>query len=148
MNETNILSLQNILMDKLLSLKEMSELTKEQSSAIKDEEIETLDRLIDKKSNLIAKIDLLDLEFSETVGDKNIEHKTLAEIKSQIKKTLKEIKTLDDENNKKLNIAIADMKINLKEVRQGQRAMKNYGNADPYKSFVSQGGTLFIDQDS
>lgn len=148
MEKRSILSLQNILMEKLLYLKDMLELTKAQSETIENEEIEVLDNLIDKKSALISKIDLLDCKFKDSKGEVSLEDKTLLEIKSQIEKVLIEIKTVDDENNKNLSIAMAEMKLNLKDIRQGQRAMKNYGNSDPYQSFVSQGGTLFIDQDS
>lgn len=148
MVEVSNLTLQNLLMNKLLSLKEMLEFTKEQSRAIKQEEIEAFDSLIDKKEDLIKKIDQIDSEFEQTKEINNIDDKNITEIKLQIKKVLKEIKTIDDENNRNLVIVIADMKLNIKDVRQGQRAMKNYDNSDPYKSFASLGGTLFIDQDS
>lgn len=148
MNNKITLRLQEILKDKLSGLSEMLRLTKEQSIAIKDEEIEVLDSLIDNKNNLISKINLLDSEFKNALEDNHIEENILRDIKTQINETLKEIKEIDDENSRNLASAINDMKLNLKEVRCGQRAMKNYGNSDPYQSFVSQGGTLFIDQDS
>ena len=148
MTPLNILSLNNLLEDKLSCLMKMLRLTQSQSTSIRDDEIENLESLIDKKSELIDKIDALDYKFKDELGDNKIEDATLLSSLAEIESILKKIKQIDDKNNEDLSNALSDMKGNLKDVRQGQRAMKNYGNSAPYQSFASLGGTLFIDQDS
>lgn len=148
MTPLNILSLNNLLEDKLSCLMKMLRLTQSQLTSIRDDEIENLESLLDKKSELIDEIDALDYKFKDELGDNKIEDATLLSSLAEIESILKEIKQIDDKNNEDLSNALSDMKGNLKDVRQGQRAMKNYGNSDPYQSFASLGGTLFIDQDS
>ena len=148
MNESNVLSLVSLLEDKKICLIEIFKITRSQSTAIKEEEIEKIEILLDKKSSMIEEINVLDSKIKDIIGDNKIEDKTLLSSVAEIKEILKEIKQIDDKNNENLSTAVSEMKLNLKEVRCGQRAMKNYGNSDPYQSFASLGGTLFIDQDS
>ncbi len=148
MKDLSDLNLNNLLEDKKTFLLEILNLTKSQTIAIKQEKIEELESILDKKSIIIEKIDDLDYKFKDCLGDNKIEDKVLLSSIDEIKIILIDIKEIDDKNNENLSYAMANMKEDLKDVRQGQRAMKNYGNADPYQSFASLGGTLFIDQDS
>lgn len=134
--------------EKKVLLEQMLSLTAKQTNAIRDENFEDLEKILDEKDFLIKKIDDIDLKFKNYKSKKQIEDQELLNVLSQIDKVLCKIKTLDDVNNKKLSDAMAEMKGNLKEVRQGKRAMNNYSNSDPYQAFAAQGGTLFIDQDS
>ena len=148
MKDLSDLNLNNLLEDKKTFLLEILNLTKSQTIAIKQEKIEELESILDKKSIIIEKIDDLDYKFKDCLGDNKIEDKVLLSSIDEIKIILIDIKEIDDKNNENLSYAMPNMKEDLKDVRQGQRAMKNYGNADPYQSFASLGGTLFIDQDS
>lgn len=148
MEENVLITLMNLASEKKEYLDEMLILSQSQLQAIKEEEFEMLADILDKKDSLIDNINKVDLKYKEYKGESSIEDKPLLEILSQMNEVLSKIKIIDDDNNKKLQSSINDMKINLKDVRQGKRAMNKYGDADPYKAFASQGGTLFIDQDS
>ncbi|AFS77338.1 flagella synthesis protein FlgN [Gottschalkia acidurici 9a] len=147
--EKNILNELMMLVDKKLNyLEEILSITSQQKQAITDEDVERLSSLLDKKDILIRNIDEIDSIYKEKSLNKLLEDDILTEKLKIIQALLNNIKLVDDENNKNLNRAIEDMGGKLKEVRQGQRAMKGYSNSDPYASFTAQGGTLFIDQDS
>lgn len=148
MSDSESLDLNALLKDKKKLLIEMLNLTQSQSIAIDEEKIEQLELLLDKKSSIMGEIDDLNSKFKDALGNDEIEDKTLLSSISEIKKILKEIKQIDDKNNENLSSAVSEMKGNLKDVRCGKRAMNSYGNSDPYKSFASLGGTLFIDQES
>ena len=91
MTPLNILSLNDLLEDKLSCLIKMLKITESQSTAIKEEEIERIERLLDKKSSMIEEINVLDSKIKDIIGDKKIEDKTLlssvAEINSKRDKT-------------------------------------------------------------
>lgn len=133
---------------KKVLLEEILSLTEEQINAIKDEKFEKLERLLDEKDLLIEKINDVDLKFRKLKSEEPIENQGLLSILLQIQEVLGQIKTLDDTNNEELSKSMIGIQEGLKEVRQGKRAMNNYSNSDPYHAFASQGGTLFIDQDS
>lgn len=148
MEEKLLVSLVKLLQDKKICLDDMLVLSERETDAIVNREEIELTSILDKKDYLIDKIDVIDLDFKNTVNKQLLEDEKLSSVLSEINVLLNEIKSIDDENNKKLQVAIDEMKLNLKDVRKGKRAMSNYSNSDPYQSFASQGGTLFIDQDS
>ena len=129
-------------------LKEMLLLTNKQTEVIKSEEFMNIEEILDDKDKIIDKINEIDLKTKDLKLDSNMEDKEILNILSDIKNILNQIKTLDDENNKTLSKAMNDMQGEIKGAREGMKAMKNYGNSDPYQAFTSQGNSLFIDQDS
>ena len=125
-------------------LNEMLLITENQAKITKEEEFEEIEKILDKKDLIIDKINDIDLKLSGS----NLEDEKLSDLNSQIKDILNKIKILDDANNKFLSKVTSKIGESLKEVRESKRAMNKYGNSDPYQAFASQGGTLFIDQDS
>lgn len=148
MGEIEMTELIGLTKEKKELLEEMLCLSEEQRKIIKNEAFEKLEDVLDKKDKIIEKINEIDSKFNKLNNNSEIKDKDLLNLLSHIKDILNDIKTLDDENNKELSEAMSDMTHEIKDMRQGVRAMQNYGNADPYQSFASQGGTLFIDQDS
>lgn len=138
----------SLMKEKKELLNEMLLLTEDQSRFIKDEDVKELEVVLVKKDLVIDKINEIDSKLRSFKFKEEIDDKVLSDELLKINEILQKIKTLDDENNKNLSKAMTDMKDGLKEVRQGMRAMQNYSNSDPYHAFASQGGTLFIDQDS
>lgn len=138
----------SLMKEKKELLNEMLLLTEDQSRFIKDEDVKELEVVLVKKDLVIDKINEIDSKLRSFKFKEDIDNRILSDELLKINEILQKIKTLDDENNKNLSKAMTDMKDGLKEVRQGMRAMQNYSNSDPYHAFASQGGTLFIDQDS
>lgn len=134
--------------DKKELLDHMYELSREQANLITEEKFEKLEDILDKKDNLIEEINKVDLKVKESSPQEQLDDKDLNDLQTSIKKLLSQIKSLDDQNNKRLEEAMSKMKCDIKDMRQGVRAMQNYSNNDPYESFSALGGTLFIDQDS
>lgn len=138
----------DLITEKKLLLEEMLLFTKQQAKALKDENFEELEKLLDEKDVIIEKIDDIDLRFRSLKLEGQVEDEETLSLLSQIEKVLNNIKILDDANNKKLSQAMTEMKGDLKDLRQGKRAVDGYRSSDPYQTFASLGGTLFIDQDS
>lgn len=123
-------------------------LSEEQSKIIKEEKFEKLEDVLNEKDRIIEEVNNIDLKIQQSSKQEKVNDQDIIDLQSTIKKTLIEIKALDDENNKKLLEAMSGMEHGIKDIRQGMRAMQNYSNNDPYESFAALGGTLFIDQDS
>ena len=148
MMQDNLNKLLLLLDKKIVCLETMLSLTSEQKIAIDNDDVENLESFLDKKDIIIKEIDEIDSIFDDNKSEELLQDKILKSKLNNIQSLLKNIKLIDDDNNNNLSKAIDENKHRLKDVRHGQRAMKGYSNSDPYASFASQGGTLFIDQDS
>mgnify|MGYP000937371614 CR=1 FL=1 len=148
--------------DKLISLSkeknqlinEMYGFTKTQEEEIKKEDMENLNEILDEKDNLIKKINKIDIEFlkvfSQIKKDEKIENisdldpekypnlKELKDVVTEISSTLMTISLLDEENNKNMKKRIEETKLELKKVKEGQRAYKGYN--------VSMTNSILIDE--
>lgn len=142
------MTLDNI--DKLISLSkekkqlidEMYNLTKTQKREIEKEDMDNLNNILDEKDKLIQKTNKIDVEFltifSQIKKDENIKNideldvelypnlKALKEVVTEISSTLVAISLLDEENSKNIIEQIEETKMELKRVKEGQRAYKKY----------------------
>lgn len=136
--------------DKLISLSkekkqlinEMHNFTEAQKKEIEKEDMDNLNNILDEKDKLIQKINKIDIEFltifSQIKKDENIENideldaklypnlKELKEVVTDISSTLIALSLLDEENNKDMIKRIEETKMELKKVKEGQRAYKEY----------------------
>ena len=136
--------------DKLISLsKEKNQLineiygfTKAQKQEIEKEDINNLNKILDEKDKLIKKINKIDIEFlnifSQIKKEEGVENiydldvnkypnlKDLKNIVTEISSTLMAISLLDEENNKNMKKRLEQVKLELKRVKEGQRAYKGY----------------------
>ena len=142
------MTLDNI--DKLIALSkekkqlidEMFNFTKTLKSEIKKEDMDNLNYILDKKDKLIDNINKIDVEFltifSQIKKDENIENidqldveaypnlKELKDLVTDISSVLVAISLLDEDNNKNMMKRIEETKMELKKVKEGQRAYKQY----------------------
>lgn len=141
---------------KLVLMKDLLKLTKEQGNILETEKDEILDKLIQQKQTIIDKIDLLDREFVEKYSllKKELGIESLQELKGQrmldlqeLKKKVHEIvevvetiRPLDQENTEKIKKNIAKAKHNLKTIKTGRKAVTGYNN--PFMETSS----IFIDK--
>ena len=136
--------------DKLISLSkeknqlinEMYGFTKAQKQEIEKEDINNLNKILDEKDKLIKKINKIDIEFlnifSQIKKEEGVENiydldvnkypnlKDLKNIVTEISSTLMAISLLDEENNKNMKKRLEQVKLELKRVKEGQRAYKGY----------------------
>ncbi len=147
MEKLSIVDQLSLMEEKKKLLEDMLRMTEDQAKFIIEEEVEKLEDVLYKKELIIDKINEIDLKAKGFILEE-VEDEDLSNTLLQIKDILNKIKVLDDNNTQALAKAMTDMNNGLKEVREGKRAMENYSNTDPYHVFATQGGTLFIDQDS
>lgn len=142
MSEELIEELIDISKEKLSLLNLMLKFTKEQKNFIKEDNIEKVNLIINKKDNLIEKIDSLDIQFLskfihlkkennvEDINELNIEDfpklKDLKEIIEEISSTLMALSLLDEENKTKLKMDLENVKSNLKNIKKGKKVYNSY----------------------
>lgn len=135
-------------------INEMYNFTKGQKEEIKKEDMDNLNKILDNKDNLIKEINKLDRTFltifSQIKKDENIENideldvqlypnlKELKDIVTEISSTLVAISLLDEENNNNIKKKIEETKMELRKVKDGQRAYKGYN--------VPMTGSILIDE--
>lgn len=135
-------------------INEMYNFTKVQKEEIKKEDMDNLNKILDNKDNLIKEINKLDRTFltifSQIKKDENIENideldvqlypnlKELKDIVTEISSTLVAISLLDEENNNNIKKKIEETKMELRKVKDGQRAYKGYN--------VPMTGSILIDE--
>lgn len=129
--------------EKLDKLKSIEEYTRQQKTAIDNHRLADLVPLVDKKQRAIDYIDRCDNAFQDELDRIKREYgvKTLVEIEkikgndgaktlvgtiSKIVETIKRIQILEEENNKRLDRAMEQVKGKLKKVRQGKKSVALY----------------------
>lgn len=144
----------NISEKKLEYLYNMLELTKFQREYIDEGNMIKTDEILEKKDELIKKIDKLDIEFlikfSELKKKHNVDDineldinvypnlKILKDIIKNISSTLMSISILDDENNKYLKNSLEKIKLDLKKLKKGKKAYKGYNKSIEESIFIDE----------
>lgn len=142
MTKDNIDKLISLSKEKNQIINKMYSITKGQKEEIEKEDMENLNHILDEKDKLIEEINKIDIEFltifsqiKNTEGIEKIEElnvqlypnlKELKEIVTDISSTLVAISLLDDENNENMKKRMEKTKMELKRVKDGQRAYKGY----------------------
>ncbi len=143
---------------KLEKLKQIKGATIEQKKAIDDNDIDTLNSLIEKKQVAIDFINKCDDAFQKelesvkrklgvksfqdiTETDGGAEKKALVEIVHSIIKTINDTKALEKDNHRRLLDAMDEAKQKLKKVRKGQKSVAMYD-----KGMGGMGSGSFIDK--
>ncbi|MCF6461258.1 flagellar protein FlgN [Clostridium sp. Cult3] len=155
MTKKKINELISLSQEKAKLLKDMHQFTIGQKEYIEKEDMEGLNQLLDKKDNIIKQIDRLDVSFLnifsqikkeeaiESVDELDIEKypnlKELKEIVTEISSTLMALSLLDEENNKVMKQRLEETKMELKKVKEGQRAYKGYNHITT--------GSMMIDEE-
>lgn len=145
MEEKLVQELIGLSREKANYLTNILDLTKEQKRVIKEENMERLNQIIEKKSEIIKKIDKLDVSFitkfsqlkkENNIGDLNEidtekypNLKELKEVVAQITSILMAISIVDKENNKALEENLGKVKLSLKRVKEGKKAYKGYNKS-------------------
>ncbi|MBU5293016.1 flagellar protein FlgN [Anaerosalibacter bizertensis] len=140
--------------EKLGHLNSILKLTKVQKKYIGKEDMLSNDEILDKKDEIIKKIDVLDREFlikfSELKNKCNIddinelnveEYPNLRELKETIREissTLMAISILDEENNKVLKKSLEKIKLDLKKLKKGKKAYKGYNKTLDSNIFIDE----------
>ena len=142
MTTANINKLISLSKEKNQLINKMYGFTKAQKKEIEKEDINNLNTLLDEKDKLIKTINQIDIEFlkifSQIKKEEKVENiydldvnkypnlKDLKDIVMEISSTLMAISLLDEENNKDIKKRIEKIKLELKRVKEGQRAYKKY----------------------
>lgn len=142
MTKEKIDELISISEEKAKLLENMRQYTIVQKEYIEEEDMDSLNENLDDMDNLIKRIDKLDLSFInifyqikkeenvENIDELNVEQypnlKELKEIVTEISSTLMALSLLDKENNKNMKQKLEATKMELKKVKDGQRAYKGY----------------------
>ncbi|NMB26527.1 MAG: flagellar protein FlgN [Tissierellia bacterium] len=121
---------------------EMQEITKRQREEIKEEDMEKLNEILDKKNNIIKKIDRLDTSFlsifSQIKRDEKVQdideldikrYSNLRELKKIVKEvssTLIAISLIDEENNNFMKEKLEETKMEIRKIKDGKKAYKGY----------------------
>ncbi|MFZ5968967.1 MAG: flagellar protein FlgN [Bacillota bacterium] len=141
---------------KLILMKDLHELTKKQTHFICEQQIEKLMDLIQKKQQLIDKVNILDKEFAEkydalksscgitSLEELNVDQydalKLLKEVVTQIFDIIEEMKWLEKENSQTMGQVFDAAKKQLVNVRNSIKVEKLYNKkSSPY-------GGVFIDR--
>lgn len=132
-------------------LMEIFELTKAQANFIEEDNMEEIDIILEKKEELMNKIDIFDKEFLENYlivkkqeGIDSIDMidirkydnlKSLKNIVNEINTILNEIEKIDQKNILNMQSNISKIKSNLRQVKEVKRAYKGY-NYEPNESIL------------
>lgn len=137
-------------------LNSMYDITLKQGKALKENNVELLNKAIGEKQDIIERIDILDKEFLEKyelvkrgLGIENIEKLTeepvigFKSLQSKIRDImdmLDKIRQVDDSNVKQAKINMDESKKHLQNVRVGKKAYSLY-NRKPM-----EGASIFLDK--
>ncbi|QUH24908.1 flagellar protein FlgN [Serpentinicella alkaliphila] len=136
-------------------LNSMYDITLKQGKALKENNVELLNKAIGEKQDIIERIDILDKEFLEKyelvkrgLGIENIEKLTepvigFKSLQSKIRDImdmLNKIRQVDDSNVKQAKINMDESKKHLQNVRIGKKAYSSY-NRKPM-----EGASIFLDK--
>ena len=148
-----------LLLKKLDLIQQLTELTRKQSGVIDEGELEELEKLIDRKTEIMEAVDLLDkslypiLEeirtfagFNQGEAAARIEERV--KLPAKIEKNLKrleemllELQQVDQENLKKMNEKRAELGERMIEIQGGRKANKGYQQDNRiYSTFIDKKG--------
>ena len=138
------------LIDELISISkeksqllvEMQKITKGQREEIKEEDMENLNEILDKKDYIIKEINKLDISFLtifsqikknediQNIDEMDIEkYPSLEELKKAVKEvssTLIAISLMDKENNNSMKAKLEETKMEIRKIKDGKKAYKGY----------------------
>ena len=138
------------LIDELISISkeksqllvEMQKITKGQREEIKEEDMENLNEILDKKDYIIKEINKLDISFLtifsqikknediQNIDEMDIEkYPNLEELKKAVKEvssTLIAISLMDKENNNSMKAKLEETKMEIRKIKDGKKAYKGY----------------------
>lgn len=138
------------LIDELISISkeksqllvEMQKITKGQREEIKEEDMENLNEILDKKDYIIKEINKLDISFLtifsqikknediQNIDEMDIEkYPNLEELKKAVKEvssTLIAISLMDKENNDSMKAKLEETKMEIRKIKDGKKAYKGY----------------------
>lgn len=142
MTKNRIDDLISISKEKNKLLGEMYNITKGQRDQIYKEDMDKLNKVLDKKDHIIKEINRLDASFLSIFSQikkqeavDNIDeldmdkYPNLIELKGavgDISSTLMAISLIDEENAKAIKEKLEDTKLELRKVKEGKRAYKGY----------------------
>lgn len=140
--EDNINQIISLSKDKKILLNKILDLTNKQKMAIEDDDLDYLGLILEDKDNLMNKIDKIDIEFIKlyntikktedisTFDEIDVEKynniKDLKDIVNDINKVLTEISNKDKENRRIMKLSLDNVKLDIKNVKKGQKAYKGY----------------------
>jgi len=129
---------------KLFLVNQLLTLTKQQSEGLESEETDILNEIIEKKQNIMSRIDILDKEFvgkydllkdeflidnvENMHGDDKNNMKTLQNKIREIHTMTEEIQQIDSVNVKRLKKNMELVKSELKKVKFGKKISQGYSN--------------------
>ncbi|MCX7748490.1 MAG: flagellar protein FlgN [Clostridia bacterium] len=141
---------------KRLLLKDMVEITKKQSTAVHEDGIEELEKLVNQKQEIINSINETDDQFNvyfqrlkSELKVKSLDEikkpglngvKELQEIIDSIMKMINEISTMEKQNSTKVKSLLDEFSEKIKKVSEGKKINS------AYKPVVKQTASYFIDQ--
>ncbi|WP_427338091.1 flagellar protein FlgN [Caloranaerobacter sp. DY30410] len=142
---------------KLSLVKEILEITEKQSECIKNNDIKELQNYIDIKQKRIDEVNKIDSIFIEKYEEFKVinkidsiemidvkEYPHLKHLKETINKillTLKEVQVIETDNNEKIKNEFDNLKLKLKNIKQGKKIVKEYDNAYKIRNMNS---SIFI----
>ena len=148
-----------LLLKKLDLIQQLTELTRKQSGVIDEGELEELEKLIDRKTEIMEAVDLLDkslypiLEEIRTFAgfnqDKNtakIEEKgklpaETENVLKDLRDLLLELQQMDQENLQKMNEKRAELGKRMVKIQSGRKANKGYQQDNRiYSTFIDKKG--------
>lgn len=140
--------------EKYKTLKNIWDITEKQASNCTEEQLLHFINLLDERQQYIERINEIDKIFEETskilkermkikyLDEINVKEypmvKDYLKISKDIINLVKRIKSLDDENNTRIEKLFSDTKIELKKIGQGKTANKLYQHDN-----IGLGGTFF-----
>jgi hypothetical protein len=148
-----LINLSEILTKKLRLLQNIQSITEEQKKIIVDEDIDKLNKLIQKKQKIINLIDNIDIKFNDMFLElkriNNIENLndlespdigTIKELKSKIsniKKITNDIILSEKENNSNAKMLLSNLSIKIKKIKSAKKTNSayNYGNSIKQPSY-------------
>jgi len=110
----------------------MYEISLRQKEVLKIDNIEELQKLIDKKQRIIQRIDQIDDEIKEC------EVIELTDYDKQVQTVLKKIYEIDQENKQLADNKWVDIKQKLRKVRQGKKVHKAYNPSLSQAAFFNK----------
>ena len=150
------------LIDQLISISkeknqllfEMQGITKEQREEIKEEDMKSLNGILDKKDYIIKEIDKLDISFltifSKIKKEEKIEnideldvdrYPSLRELKKIIKEissTLMAISLIDEQNNNSMKSKLEETKMDIRRIKDGKKAYRGYNTKIPESILIDE----------
>lgn len=142
MTYDNVKKMIELSLEKKGLLNKILELTKTQTNAIENENMDDLSVILVEKERLMEEIDVLDRDFLSLYNaiklDEGIDSlekidiekyanvKSLKEIVTEINSILNNISTIDRNNTIKMKLNVDKIKSDLKQVKEAKRAYKGY----------------------